>query len=65
MSSVMPSAASWTATPPLTLLVDRDSDTRRLYAAYLQMSNCDIEEAEDGREALAELRPQARSESLL
>src|SRR6476619_2091162 len=39
---------------PLTLLVDRDSDTRRMYAEYLtQASACVIDEAEDGREALA------------
>ena len=38
--------------PPLALLVDRDADTRRMYAEYLS-STCRIEEAEDGREALA------------
>jgi DNA-binding response OmpR family regulator len=40
--------------PPLTLLVDRDADTRRSYAQYLAASaGCETDEAEDGREALA------------
>ena len=40
--------------PPLALLVDRDPDTRRMYAEYLNMSaGCGIIEADDGREALA------------
>jgi two-component system, cell cycle response regulator DivK len=38
---------------PLALLVDRDPDTRRMYANYLRLSGCGVEEAEDGREALA------------
>src|SRR5438034_3312252 len=39
---------------PLALLVDRDPDTRKMYAEYLRLSTpCDIDEAEDGREALA------------
>jgi two-component system, cell cycle response regulator DivK len=38
---------------PLALLVDRDANTRRLYADFLRLSACTIEEAEDGREALA------------
>jgi CheY-like chemotaxis protein len=37
----------------VTLLVDRDADTRRMYAEYLSRAACIIEEAEDGREALA------------
>ncbi len=41
------------AQPPMALLVDRDSDTRKMYAEYLKLSSCLIEEAEDGREALA------------
>ena len=45
--------AAWNADPPLALLVDRDADTRRLYAEYLRLSACVVEEAEDGREALA------------
>jgi two-component system cell cycle response regulator DivK len=44
---------AWPATPPLALLVDRDADTRRMYAEYLTFSACEIEQAEDGREALA------------
>jgi len=35
------------------LLVDRDADTRLLYGDYLKQSSYEIEEAEDGREALA------------
>lgn len=44
---------------PFTLIVDRDPDTRHLYAEYLRESACEIEEAEDGREALAKaiMRP--------
>jgi two-component system, cell cycle response regulator DivK len=38
---------------PLTLLVDRDADTRRMYAEFLKSGGCEIAEAEDGREALA------------
>jgi CheY-like chemotaxis protein len=41
------------AHPPMALLVDRDADTRKMYAEYLKLSSCLIEEAEDGREALA------------
>ena len=37
----------------MALLVDRDADTRKMYAEYLRLSSCLIEEAEDGREALA------------
>ena len=39
--------------PAMALLVDRDRDTRKMYAEYLRLSSCVIEEAEDGREALA------------
>lgn len=35
------------------LLVDRDADTRHMYAEFLRLGNYEIEEAEDGREALA------------
>src|SRR5258706_360415 len=41
------------AQPAMALLVDRDRDTRKMYAEYLKLSSCLIEEAEDGREALA------------
>lgn len=40
-------------TPPLTLIADRDGDTRKMYAQYLSIAGYRIEEAEDGREALA------------
>jgi CheY-like chemotaxis protein len=40
--------------PPVTLLVDEDTDTRRMYAEFLSMSTgCGILEADDGRDALA------------
>jgi CheY-like chemotaxis protein len=39
----------------LTLLADRDRDARTLYAEYLRRSGCAVEEAEDGREALAKV----------
>ena len=38
---------------PCALLVDRDADTRHMYAEFLRQSACEIDEAEDGREALA------------
>jgi CheY-like chemotaxis protein len=39
--------------PPLALLVDRDADTRHMYADFLRTMQCETEEAGDGREALA------------
>jgi CheY-like chemotaxis protein len=45
--------AAWTARPPVALLVDRDADTRKMYAEYLATARCVVDEAEDGREALA------------
>jgi CheY-like chemotaxis protein len=39
--------------PAMALLVDRDAATRKMYAGYLRLSFCLIEEADDGREALA------------
>jgi CheY-like chemotaxis protein len=47
------SFARWQGGPPLALVVDRDGDTRRLYSDYLQLAGCGVEEAADGREALA------------
>src|SRR5436190_3521825 len=35
------------------LLVDRDEDARHLYTAYLRTQACIVDEAVDGREALA------------
>jgi two-component system, cell cycle response regulator DivK len=41
-------------TAPLSaLLADRDDDTRRLYGAFLRSLSIDVDEASDGREALA------------
>jgi two-component system, cell cycle response regulator DivK len=37
----------------LALLADRDADTRAMYAEHLRRSSYDVEEAEDGRVALA------------
>src|SRR5690349_8243580 len=37
----------------LALLVDRDRDTRRMYSEHLRRGGYSVEEAEDGREALA------------
>jgi two-component system, cell cycle response regulator DivK len=37
----------------LVLLVDRDTETRHMYADYLRLTLGEIEEAADGREALA------------
>lgn len=50
----MSDAVSLPSGGPLTaLLVDRDADTRHMYAEFLRQSACEIDEAEDGREALA------------
>jgi two-component system, cell cycle response regulator DivK len=38
---------------PLALLIDRDADTRHMYAEFLHGTTCEIDEAEDGREGLA------------
>jgi two-component system, cell cycle response regulator DivK len=52
MTSTLPSRAS--QREPLALLVDADADTRRMYAEYLRLaSGWSVEEAADGREALA------------
>jgi len=51
--NTIPLLAAWSQRPPVALLVDRDADTRRMYAEYLKLSRCVIDEAEDGREALA------------
>jgi DNA-binding response OmpR family regulator len=40
-------------TPSLVLLVDRDDDTREMYAEFLKSADVDIEQAADGRDALA------------
>jgi hypothetical protein len=42
-----------TKVPTVALLVDPHADTRRMYAEYLKRSSCIIEEADDGRAALA------------
>jgi two-component system, cell cycle response regulator DivK len=49
-TTALPSAQNHSV---LALLVDRDADTRRMYAEYLRLALCEIEEAGDGREALA------------
>ncbi|PYQ94772.1 MAG: hypothetical protein DMF95_08475 [Acidobacteria bacterium] len=52
MTAITPLHAA-TNKRPVALLVDRDPDTRRMYAEYLKLSSCIIEEADDGRAALA------------
>jgi DNA-binding response OmpR family regulator len=52
LTSLTPLLAD-TDKPLVALLVDRDADTRRMYAEYLKRSSCIIEEADDGRAALA------------
>jgi DNA-binding response OmpR family regulator len=37
----------------VTLIVDQDADTRQMYAQYLRLADFDVDEAEEGREALA------------
>lgn len=51
--TIAPLLSAWTLAPPLALLVDRDANARTMYAEYLKLSGCVIDEAEDGREALA------------
>jgi CheY-like chemotaxis protein len=45
--------SAWTDHIPLALVVDIDADTRKLHAECLKLSAFAVEEAEDGREALA------------
>lgn len=57
VSTVAPSAAAtWRI-----LVVDPDDDTRSLYREWFRLCGCDVVEASDGREALAEalVRPPA------
>src|SRR6185436_7729673 len=51
---VAPAAARQDA-PLVALIADRDAETRRIYAEFLALSDCRIEQAEDGREALAKV----------
>lgn len=39
----------------LALIADHDADTRRMYAEFLTLSDCLIEQADDGRDALAKV----------
>lgn len=55
MAARAPVLADWPGHPPLTLLVDPDADTRHMYGEYLKMFACTIDEAEDGRAALAKV----------
>lgn len=50
-----PAASAFPVPNPVhrALLVDRDSDTRRMYAEYLKFGAWSVDEAADGREALA------------
>jgi CheY-like chemotaxis protein len=48
-----PSVTSLPVDLPVALLADSDADTRTLYKTYLERSTCRVDEAEDGREALA------------
>lgn len=43
----------WPDRPVVTLLVNRDSDTRAKYAEFLRLCGQEVDEARDGREALA------------
>src|SRR5262245_1832307 len=43
------------AKPIIALLVDRDADTRDSCAEFLRQSGCDVEVAQDGRDALAKV----------
>jgi CheY-like chemotaxis protein len=54
VSMVAPDAGRRDA-PLVALIADRDADTRMLYADFLTLSDCRIEQAEDGRDALAKV----------
>lgn len=41
--------------PLVALIADRDAETRRMYAEFLALSDCRIEQADDGRDALAKV----------
>ena len=41
--------------PLVALIADRDAETRRIYAEFLAPSDCRIEQAEEGRDALAKV----------
>src|SRR4026207_1227417 len=51
---VAPAAARQDA-PLVALIADRDAETRKIYAEFLALSDCRIEQAEDGRDALAKV----------
>ena len=51
----MPSPRAAASTPPLVLLVDHNPDTRTMHADYLARAGWLIEQAEDGRDALAKV----------
>jgi CheY-like chemotaxis protein len=53
MNRSTPATSRLTATAPLVLLVDGDDDTRAMYSDYLRNGAWRIDEAIDGREALA------------
>ena len=46
-------ASRFAGDPIVALLVDRDQDTRNMYAEFLKLGNWRVDEASDGREALA------------
>src|SRR5439155_4234082 len=39
--------------PPIALIVDHDADTRQLYSQVLTLARFEVDEASEGREALA------------
>jgi CheY-like chemotaxis protein len=49
------SAAGRREAPLLALIADRDADTRRTYVEFLKLSDYRIEQADDGRDALAKV----------
>jgi two-component system, cell cycle response regulator DivK len=48
-------AATRQDAPLVALIADRDAETRRMYAEFLASSDCRIEQADDGRDALAKV----------
>jgi two-component system cell cycle response regulator DivK len=52
---VLPLTPEHAARPTVALLVDHDADTRGMYAEFLRQSKLEIDEAEEGREALAKV----------
>src|SRR5262245_56438403 len=55
MTTARASSSPGVDRPVAVLLADRDDDTREMYAEFLRRSGWEVDEAHDGREALAKV----------